>query len=47
MKTVICLFCVVYVIAGSLAVWAMGTGFTCQGQLHVGGDAAEGPYDVG
>jgi hypothetical protein len=46
MKTVIRLFCVVCVIAGSSAVWAMGTEFTYQGRLHVGGDAAEGPYDV-
>jgi hypothetical protein len=46
MKTVLRLFCVVCVIVGSSAVWAMDTAFTYQGRLHVNGDPADGPYDV-
>lgn len=37
--------CIVVWMFGATAI-AMGTAFTYQGRLHVGGDPAEGPYDV-
>lgn len=46
MKTILCLFCVVCILVGSSVVWAMDTAFTYQGRLHVGGDPADGAYDL-
>ena len=46
MKTVTRLFCVVCILLSSSTVLAMSTEFTYQGRLHVGGDPAEGAYDV-
>ncbi len=39
-------FCVVVFMIGAATAAAMGTAFTYQGRLHVGGDPAEGAYDV-